>query len=297
MTVSKVVVGVDGSAESDEALTWALGAAQRRRLPLFAVEAWQPTGAADETEKLAALRSVAELRTGLDDALSSHVDGVVAGAGVTDVDVVSRVVYGHPAELLIHEAGDDGLLVVGSRGRGAIKASLLGSISHSCAQSARGPVAVVRGERGRRSEAGRVVVGVDGSASSVAALRFADDEATTWRAELVVLQAWTLPYMDSIQPVAVAPETIDEAEAKARFQLQESLRLAEVDAARPDVRTVLMRAYPGQALLGAAEDADLLVVGTRGAGGWKGLLLGSVSTLCLTHSPCPVVVTRAAEVP
>jgi nucleotide-binding universal stress UspA family protein len=107
-----------------------------------------------------------------------------------------------------------------------------------------------------------------------------------------------LPYLAlTAPPGAVPPDAVEEAEEQARLRLGESLRLGAVDPTRSDVETVLVKAFPGSALLGAAERADLLVVGTRGNGGWKGLLLGSVSMHCLTHSPCPVIVTRDRTAP
>jgi nucleotide-binding universal stress UspA family protein len=293
VSFTSIVVGVDGSAESDGALNWALGEARLRQLPLRAVWVWHPTGSPEETEKLAALNSVADLRSRLGEDLTSHVERVLDGAGPADGSVVSRVLYGHPADQLIREAGDDALLVVGSRGRGGIKAALLGSVSHSCAQYARSAVAVVRGDRRPDTNAGRVVVGVDGSADSVAALRLARDAAALRKAQLVVVHAWTLPYRDLTAPAwAITPEEMGEAEAQARVRLAESLRQGDVDPRRTGAEAVLVKAFPGPALLGAAEGADLLVVGTRGNGGWKGLLLGSVSMQCLTHSSCPVVVAR-----
>jgi nucleotide-binding universal stress UspA family protein len=289
---TSVVVGVDGSAASDDALKWALEEASRRNLPLRAIGAWHPSGSAQETEELAALHSVAELRSRLDEDLASHVDGVVQAAGANGVAVGSRVVYGHPSQQLILEAGDDGLLVVGSRGRGAIKASMLGSVSHSCAQYARGAVVVVRRNL-RRAGTGLVVAGVDGSAGSVAALRFARNAANVHGSHLLAVHAWTLPYLALTAPRSrIPPKVAREAKAQAEQRLDESLRQAAVDPDRPDVGTALVKGFPGPALLKAAQNADLLVVGTRGNGGWQGLLLGSVSMQCLTHSPCPVVVLR-----
>ncbi|MEH1130554.1 universal stress protein [Micromonospora sp. CPCC 206061] len=87
---TSVVVGVDGSAESDDALSWALREAQLRQLPLRTVGAWYPAGTPEETENLAALHSVAELRSQLVDDLSSHVNAVVREAAVTDVPIDSR---------------------------------------------------------------------------------------------------------------------------------------------------------------------------------------------------------------
>jgi nucleotide-binding universal stress UspA family protein len=292
VSLNRIVVGVDGSAEADAALRWALAEAKLRQLPVRAIGVWYPAGTPEEVEKLAALRSVAELRSQLGDDLKSHVDRVVEAAE-TDVAVTPHVLYGHPADRLIEEADDDALLVVGSRGRGAVKASMLGSVSHSCAQYARCPVAVVRGPHRHRRGLRRVVVGVDGSSSSVRALRFAHDAAAVRKAQLFVVHAWTLPSLAlTARSWQVPREAAEELRAQAGHRLDESLRHAAIDPAGSNVEASLVEAFPATALLGAAKTADLLVVGTRGNGGWKGLLLGSVSMQCLAQSPCPVIVTR-----
>ncbi len=82
------------------------------------------------------------------------------------------------------------------------------------------------------------------------------------------------------------------AAVQASETLRESMRRGSVDGTRSDVELRLVEGSPALSLLHAAEDADLLVVGSRGYGGWKGLLLGSVSTQCVTQSPCPVAVIR-----
>jgi nucleotide-binding universal stress UspA family protein len=298
VSFARVVVGVDGSTEADAALSWALAEAKLRQLPVRAIGVWYPAGTPEEVDKLAALRSVAELRSVLGEDLKSHVDRVVEATNETDVAVASQVLYGHPADRLIEEAGEEALLVVGSRGRGAIKASMLGSVSHSCAQYARTPVAVVRGPHRHRRRMRRVVVGVDGSSSSVRALRFARDAAAVRKAQLLVLHAWTLPYLAlTARTWQVPREAAEESKAQAGHRLDESLRQAAIDPTLPDVQASLVEAFPAAALLGAAKTADLMVVGTRGHGGWKGLLLGSVSMQCLAQSPCPVIVTRDEPAP
>jgi nucleotide-binding universal stress UspA family protein len=166
VAVTSVVVGVDGSSESDEALVWALNEGRLRNLPVRAINVWQSSGTPQEIERLAALQTVADLRTHLPQEVTSSVRALVEPAQAADVAVTSEVVYGHPAQQLIHAAGTDSLLVVGSRGRGSLAGAMLGSVSQSCVQYAQGTVVVVRGRR-PESAAGRVVVGVDGSATSV----------------------------------------------------------------------------------------------------------------------------------
>ena len=292
MAVTEVVVGVDGSPESDEALVWALQEGRLRNVPVRAINVWHPDGTPVQVEQLAALHSVAELRDRLLQDVTSAVHAVVEREHAADVAVTCQVLYGHPVRELIREAGADALLVVGSRGRGSVTGSMLGSVSQSCVQYSNGTVAVIRGRR-RDAEAGRVVVGVDGSPGSVNALRFAEEAAVVRGAFLQVVHAWTLPYLGFAGRSGGLPQAaVDEVAVKAADTLRDSLQRASVDATRSDVEMWLVESAPNLALLQAAANADLLVVGSRGYGGWKGLLLGSVSTLSVTQSPCPVAVVR-----
>ncbi|UQU67743.1 universal stress protein [Couchioplanes caeruleus] len=292
MTVTEVVVGVDGSPEAEDALSWALHEGRLRDVPVRAITVWQPSGDPQEAERLGALRSVADLRDQLREDVETGVRKVVDREHASDVAVTAEVRYGHPVRALIGESGAGALLVVGSRGRGAITGSVLGSVSQSCVQYARGTVVVVRGRRSD-SRTRRVVVGVDGSPASVRALRFADGAARLRGAALQVVHAWTLPYLGFAGRSGTLPqEASDDIAARAGERLRESLRRAEIDANRPDVEMWLVEGAPNLSLLQAAGNADLLVVGSRGHGGWKGLLLGSVSTQSVTQSPCPVAVIR-----
>ena len=103
-----------------------------------AVAVWWPSGAPREVERLAGLTSVAQLRDGIRVKLAATVDAVSERSGGSGVAVSTEVVYGHPAQKLIHAAGTDALLVVGSRGLGGVRGTLVGSISLECAQYAQG---------------------------------------------------------------------------------------------------------------------------------------------------------------
>jgi nucleotide-binding universal stress UspA family protein len=113
---------------------------------------------------------------------------------------------------------------------------------------------------------------------------------------LHVLHAWQRSAWSYAAPLWSLPARgLEGLQTQARTTLEASLRQGLVDPAGLDVEQSLVDAPAGQVLLEAAESADLLVVGSRGRGGWKGLLLGSVSMHCVMHSPCPVAVARDAR--
>jgi len=146
---------------------------------------------------------------------------------------------------------------------------------------------------------GTIVVGVDGSPGSLEALRFAAAEARLRGARLRVVHAWTVPLAVALpEPAVLAQPLIPEPEfeqVRAALLVEgEKLldeALAGLDA--PEVERVLAEGTPAHALVQAAEGADLLVVGSRGRGGFRGLLLGSVSQQCAHHAPCPVAIVPA----
>lgn len=137
-----------------------------------------------------------------------------------------------------------------------------------------------------------IVVGIDGSPASVRALRWAADEALLRAATLRVIYAWSSPYSDG-EIAQLSSEVAYNAlgHKTAEQTVDSALRgIADVEVATVERRTV--EAQPAQALLEAAQDADLLVVGSRGRGGFSSMLLGSVSHQCALHAPCPVVIVR-----
>jgi nucleotide-binding universal stress UspA family protein len=150
---------------------------------------------------------------------------------------------------------------------------------------------------------GEIVVGVDGSPGSLEALRFALTEARLRCSSVLALHAWALPYVEVPGPfllelpgpeVAPLEEVAEALERGAQERLAASLREVADEAAGVVVEQRVAEGGAAQLLIEASRDAELLVVGTRGRGGFSGLLLGSVSRQCVSHAHCPVAIVPAA---
>ena len=137
----------------------------------------------------------------------------------------------------------------------------------------------------------RIVVGVDGSPSSIAATEWAADQAELTGASLEVIMTWEWPYGFGLSPI---PSNWDPAH-DSETVLDEALK--PVREAHPSVtiQTSVLEGHPAPALVQASEGADLLVVGSRGHGEFAGMLLGSVSEHCVSNAHCPVLVLRGRE--
>jgi len=285
-----VVVGVDGSTGSTQAVRWAAAQASLWGCPLRLVHAhtepWihltdQTTPQGDHRQ---ALVNVGHgwLRAATD----------VATAAAPGVEVSTELVTSTPGQLLIEESGRARLVVVGSRGLGGFSGLMLGSTAVVLSAHAHCPVAVVRGADIRPPGSGPVVLGVDGSAASEAAIGFAYEAASQRGVPLVAVHVWSdLSLTASFVPTPPMFDwpVIEDDERRLLAQ-----RLAGWQEKYPEVqvRRVVTEGRPAYSLLQAAEDAQLLVVGSRGRGGLRGLLLGSTSQALLHHAPCPVVVAR-----
>jgi len=142
----------------------------------------------------------------------------------------------------------------------------------------------------------RIVVGIDGSVTSRDALRWAFEEAKVRKAELHVVTAWTYPYLLTAPGVVAPAIPTTQLEEAAATIVQEALD-AVVGAGDPDVvvTTAVAEGPAATVLVDAAKDADLLVMGSRGRGGFRGMLLGSVSQSVAHHAPCPLVIIRHTE--
>ncbi|MBB5156015.1 universal stress protein [Saccharopolyspora phatthalungensis] len=266
-----IVVGVDGSSHSAAAASWAAEDAHLRLRPLHLVMVdnnWART--ADAEQIVQDLADRCRMQS-------------------PQVTVTEEVVPGHPAEVLISHSTRADMIVVGSRGRGGFAGTHLGSVSSSVAIHSSCPVVVARTEAGAT---GPVVVGLDTSPLSRHVLEFALEAAAVRKLGLVVMQVWRRPEHDDVfaTPITLpSPADIDEAMRR---------RLAEQVAGHgekyPDVRIrkVAQHGHPVSALAEASRKAELVVVGHRGRGGFKGMLLGSVASGVLHHAHCPVAVVR-----
>lgn len=274
----KIVVGTDGSEHATVAVRWAAEEAQINEAVLEVVLAWDYLSQhrADRSDRFDPDYREDEARA----ALASWVDEDLG----PDAAAEQRVVNDLPATALL-EAGDAAdLLVLGARGRGGFEDLLLGTVSERVAQLASRPVAVVRAAAPVRG--GRVVAGIDGSARSLDALRWAAVEARARDAELDVVHA-IRPSMLVARPMSPLSNH-SAAEQAGQAMLDEAL--ADPALAGTRVRPHLTHDGPARALVERAGGAGLVVVGTRGRGRVTGALLGSVSRQLLHHAPCPVVV-------
>ena len=144
------------------------------------------------------------------------------------------------------------------------------------------------------SEIKVIVVGVDGSKSSRAALHWAYDEAAHHGASLTAISTWHPPALPMTPPYGtVAPEGYASQPKRDALDLLQKL-IADLEAREPlvDVRTAIEEGNPAEVLIEHSKEADLMVVGSRGHGGFSGMLLGSVSQHLVAHASCPVVVVR-----
>jgi len=284
-----IVVGVDGSECSHDALRWAVEEASRREAVVEAVFAWTFPYDAPVVGRLADDRG---WRQRADKMLKGLLETELGGR--SDVEVTPRAQEGPAARTLLDAANGAEMLVVGSRGRGGFAELVLGSVSHQCVQHAGCPVVVVRREDlpadalPKEKTTERIVVGVDGSEAARTALRWALDEARIRNATIDVVSAWHVPYIHSY-PYAVTDPPPGQYERDARLILDGMLVGADTTGV-PTVEPILVCDGAARALLDMGKGADLLVVGSRGLGGFTGLLLGSVSQQVVHHAPCPVVV-------
>jgi nucleotide-binding universal stress UspA family protein len=285
MTV--IVVGVDGSESAAQALQWADREATLRNWPVTAVLAW---GFLDQHHPdLDDRFDPSYGETEASHALDAYVDRAL---GPTRSGAVrKRTICDLPSAALLRSSRDASLLVVGARGLGGFRELLLGSVSHACVHHAAGPVAVVRGEH-TASEAGtveRVVVGIDGSETARHALVWAVEEARLRSARLEVVHAWHMPYVTGYPWVSPTFD-LDAFEEAAQRTVAVALEAVDTDGLVEPITRTLCSGGAASVLLEAAKGADLVVVGSRGLGGFTGLLLGSVSNQVVHHATCPVIV-------
>lgn len=285
-----VVVGTDGSPSAMHAVRWAAREAELMDAPLSIVYACSldavrvPAGVPLPRPYHQAVLEIGQ---------QFLTEATVAADKVgPDVAIRTRLSRGAAAPTLIGLSSAAQLIVVGSRGFGGFTGLLVGSTAVAVAARGHCPLVVVRGAHldAEPPIHGPVVVGVDGSPESDAAIELAFQAATLRGVPVMAVHAW----MDTIVESAwqQATTSIDWPRAAASQQHWLADQLAPHCAHHPNVEVHhhLVHYGPTHALLHEAAGAQLVVVGSRGRGGFRGLLLGSTSQALIHHSPCPVVV-------
>ncbi|HSE70846.1 MAG TPA: universal stress protein [Nocardioidaceae bacterium] len=275
-----VVVGYDGSADSDLALSWADQYAHDHRRALHVViSEVDATQVLEVTSDWHAAR-MAQLESDARDRLKS---ARAPGTGLS----ISKA---PPAPALIEASKEAALLVLGARGHSLVSGIVLGSVSQHVTRHAACPVVVTRHPNNPDSR--RIVVGVDGSPEGAKALEFAFEHASHTGGALTVIFAWRSLSRGTHGGLGVPDQTYADESAEAERLLAEAI--AGMSERYPDVTVVPepIPVAPSRALADASESAALVVVGSRGRGAFAGLLLGSVSQSVLNNAGCSVAVVR-----
>jgi nucleotide-binding universal stress UspA family protein len=292
-TRAPIVIGVDGSDAAAAAVRFGLDEGRLRDRPVHLVHAWSmpippvPLGGPAVMPGDDEFHAVAQnlLDATLGEAKQTH----------PDVEVDGELRTAAPATALMTAAKQAHLLVVGSGSRSVI-GELLGSVSLQLAMHAPCPVVVVPVVEvgvAPGTDAGRVVVGVDGSPLSARAAHEAFDEASRRGAPLTVLHAWSRPGGFDIPDSELHWDRViaDSHDEALRMTAEQ---LAGLREDHPDVAVTqrVVEGRPGHVLADSSAGATLLVVGSRGRGGFASLVLGSVSHYALHRAHCPVLVVR-----
>jgi nucleotide-binding universal stress UspA family protein len=294
MNDKPIVVGYDGSPGAEAALRWSLEEGRRTGAPIRLVRVFDWPLHVTPIAPGVGVFPDTELRRDTAAALAVTVEK--ARVDYSDVVVTGGLVDGPTVQALLEQSRQASLVVLGSRGLGGFTGLLLGSVGVAVSAHAHSPVVVVRGTDRPAGSGAPVVVGVDGSSDSLLAAAYAFEQASARGVGVEAIRAWTPPappWRSTIRPLAL---DADELETAERHLLDAAL--AGLRTAHPAVptRTRVVASGAAQALVESSRTAQLVVVGSRGLGGFRGLLLGSVSQQLLHHADCPVAVIRRDSV-
>jgi nucleotide-binding universal stress UspA family protein len=295
LIVSRILVGVDGSDASIEALRWATYEAGRRDVPMLIVSCYsvpvygmQEAGIYQTCEDVAMfeqgaatiVREATKLVAEIDPHVVVEVMTVLSAAAVAIADTA--------------RAGDE--IVVGATGHSGFMDGVLGSVATSVVHRSQVPVIVVPAkpvvDAGVKMR--KIVIGLDGSPASIAALDWAYEQALFTGAELTAVHGWIYPYPGQRTVMSSARAQM---ELDAMEQLKTSLESLGVllTSGPVEVHPRLVEKSALDALLDEADDADLVVIGSRGRGALRSSLFGSVGHSVAQHANCPVVIIRELD--
>jgi nucleotide-binding universal stress UspA family protein len=280
--LNAIVVGYDGSSAGERALKWAADEARQRNLRLHVIHVWPPP----------AMLPAGFSPPPMPDSEVILQDAVTRAAAVApNIPITTQASPGEVAKALVDASVEADTVVVGAREHRRERVHDFGSSAWQVATHALCPVVVVRGTNG--ADRNTVVIGVDGSRGSDKALEYAFARAARAGLEIVAVYGWHLGALESYYH--------DDRRSGAELGALDKMQHAELTgwvapfvARYPDlsVRTVAVRRKPAEALIEEGQEAHLIVVGSRGRGGFRGLLLGSVGMDLLRAAGCPVVIVR-----
>lgn len=296
-----ILVGIDGSANAESAMWWAVDVAVALHRPLRLLTCYSlPTvvslgAAAGFASPLLTSDEVHEIdvrnRTAIEELRTRIL------LGYPDLEIETYLDQGSPAAALLKSSGDASMIVLGTRGSGGASALLMGSVSYAVAHRSDKPVMLVP-ETAARLPGGRVVVGIDGSGPAIAAAKWAVEFADGLHRSLELVSAWHYPY------AAMAPEggmllgpdfeELRLAMLRDARSLVQRVRkeLDEVSRHNVSIDSEIVEGSAVDALLEAARPQDILVVGARSHSVLASVLLGSVATGVAHRSHSPVVVVH-----
>lgn len=291
-----IVVAVDGSKASHVAVQWAANTAKKRGLPLrIATSYTMPQflyaeGMVPPQELFEELTAEAMERVNAAKQIAREI--------APDLKIGHTVAEGSAIDMLLELSKRSTMIVMGSRGLGGFSGMVMGSVSAAVVSHSTCPVVVVREDNAVTPETkyGPIVVGVDGSEVSHLATELAFVEADARGAELVAVHTWMdMQVQSSLAGLSAATQLWEEVGDDQKEQLNECL--ADLTEKYPDVtvKTVVTRDRPVRALTDYSQGAQLLVVGSHGRGGFKGMLLGSTSRALLQSAACPMMVVRPED--
>jgi nucleotide-binding universal stress UspA family protein len=287
----RIVVGIDGSQPSGNALEWAVARARLGGEQLELINTYSLTLDIDfyGYHRAAASQPVEWFTEFSEQVLAAAAARVRELAPDLTCTTTSQV--GHPAPVLAAASEGADAVVVGRRGLGSAASALLGSVSNLLTTQARCPLVVVGG--GELPATGPIVVGVDGSEFGTNALRYAIREAAVRETSVRAVAAYDVPYQ-ALRVVA-DPELVTRMRANVEAEAVDTITRAldeaqKTDPASVSVDHVVVEGLAADAILGQAGDAQLIVVGTHGKGLLRRILLGSVSRQVLSDADRPVAV-------
>lgn len=277
-----IVVGIEGSTYDEQLLSWSVAAAQRHQAPLVVVHS-----AEISPEVLLVLQARGEAP----DVAERAVDRLASDH--PGLSITAEAAVGSPAQALLDHQDQAGMIVVGMGRADGLQRLFLGSTTLPVVAHGRCPVAVIPPGLADRPTRGVVALAVDGSHDSSAAAETAFAEAALLGARLECVIVWSIEVVNGY--VVTEPDSPEWLQIEADRRGRVEAAIADARAAFPDVEVTISVEHgsPGAVLADRTAEVDLLVMGSRGRGGFVGRLLGSVSQRVIQAAAGPVIVVTA----